>query len=52
MEQSHLPFYGKGQGGQPLRRFFCGGFPFFAPQKNQKNRGICSKIVQARVLDT
>ena len=27
-------------------RFFCGAFPFFAPQKNQKNRGSCSKIVQ------
>ncbi len=25
---------------------------FFAPQKNQKNRGFCSKIVQARELDT
>jgi hypothetical protein len=21
-------------------RFFCGDFPFFAPQKNQKNRGF------------
>jgi hypothetical protein len=21
----------------PARRFFCGDFPFFAPQKNQKN---------------
>jgi hypothetical protein len=30
-------------------RFFCGGFPFFKPQKNQKNRqnaGFCPEIVQ------
>jgi hypothetical protein len=34
------------KGGARARRFFCGGFPFFAPQKNQKNTGICAKIVQ------
>jgi hypothetical protein len=33
-------------------RFFCGGFPFFAPQKNQKNRGNCAKISQDCGLDT
>jgi hypothetical protein len=30
-------------------RFFCGDFPFFAPQKNQKIAvfgGFCAKIVQ------
>jgi hypothetical protein len=32
-----------------LPRFFCGAFPFFTPQKKQKNRenaGSCPKIVQ------
>ena len=26
------------------RGFFCGRFPFFAPQKNQKNRGFVQKL--------
>jgi hypothetical protein len=34
------------KGGSRAGRFFCGGFPFFTPQKNQKNRGFCAKIVQ------
>jgi hypothetical protein len=38
----HL-FYGKGQGAICAARFFCGGFPFFAPQKNQKNRETVQK---------
>jgi hypothetical protein len=34
------------KGSIPAARFFCGGFPFFAPQKKQKNRGSCTKIDQ------
>jgi hypothetical protein len=45
------PFYGKGQGGGARRvRFYLWCFPFFLPQKNQKNGGICSEIVQKKLV--
>jgi hypothetical protein len=33
-------------------RFFCGHFPFFAPQKNQKNRETVQKSFRDCGLDT
>jgi hypothetical protein len=33
-------------------RFFCGDFPFFAPQKKQKNRGSVQKLLRNFGLDT
>jgi hypothetical protein len=34
------------KGGRRAFCFFCGGSPFFKPQKNQKNTPNCAKIVQ------
>ena len=40
------------KGGWRRRGFFCGGFPFFAPQKNQINRGSVQKLCRNSELDT
>ena len=40
------------KGGLRAICFFCGVSPFFAPQKNQKNRGSVQKLCRNSELDT
>ena len=51
-QHSDHPFYGKGQEAVLAGRFFCGVGPFFALQKNQKNRRVVQKLFRFRDLDT
>jgi hypothetical protein len=39
----HLHYSARVKGGWLPKRFFCGPFPFFAPQKKQKNRETVQK---------
>ncbi len=47
-----LNYSARVKGGWRRRGFFCGGFPFFAPQKKQKNRGFVQKLFRDSELDT
>jgi hypothetical protein len=38
------------KGGRAAGSIYLWCFPFFLPQKNQKNGGICSEIVQKKLV--